>query len=62
MAARRDPPPTASTPNIKGVPQTVAVGESIKYLAEEKTSDPKVLGIVANGYPHPRPVGAEAER
>ena len=38
-------------PNIKGVPQTVAVGESIKYLAEEKTSDPKVLGIVANGYP-----------
>ena len=38
-------------PNTKGVPQTVAVGESIKYLAEEKTSDPKVLGIVANGYP-----------
>ena len=38
-------------PNTKGVPQTVEVGESIKYLAEEKTSDPKVLGIVANGYP-----------
>ncbi len=38
-------------PNTKGVPQTVAVGESIKYLAKEKTSDPKVLGIVANGYP-----------
>ena len=38
-------------PNITGVPQTVGVGESIEYLAEEKTSDPKVLGIVANGYP-----------
>lgn len=33
------------------MPQTVDVGESIEYLAEEKTSDPKVLGIVANGYP-----------
>ena len=38
-------------PNITGVPQTVAPGESIEYIAEEKTSDPKVLGIVANGYP-----------
>lgn len=38
-------------PNITGVPQTVEPGESIEYLAEEKTSDPKVLGIVANGYP-----------
>ena len=33
-------------PNTTGVPQTVDVGESIEYLAEEKTSDPKVLGIV----------------
>lgn len=33
------------------MPQTVGVGESIEYLAEEKTSDPKVLGIVASGYP-----------
>lgn len=39
-------------PNIKGVPQTVEVGESIKYLAEEIGSDPKVMGIIANGYPH----------
>ena len=38
-------------PNITGVPQTVEPGESIEYLAEEKTYDPKVLGIVANGYP-----------
>ena len=39
-------------PNIKGVPQTVAPGESIKYLANEIGSDPKVMGIIANGYPH----------
>lgn len=39
-------------PNTKGVPQTVAVGESIKYLADEIGSDPKVMGIIANGYPH----------
>lgn len=38
-------------PNIYGVPQTVGVGESIEYLAEEKTSDPKIMGIIANGYP-----------
>ena len=38
-------------PNTKGVPQTVAPGESIKYLANEKGSDPKVMGIIANGYP-----------
>ena len=38
-------------PNIYGVPQTVGVGESIQYLAEEKTSDPKIMGIIANGYP-----------
>ena len=38
-------------PNTKGVPQTVGPGESIKYLANEKGSDPKVMGIIANGYP-----------
>ena len=38
-------------PNIKGVPQTVAPGQSIKYLAQEKGNDPKVMGIIANGYP-----------
>ena len=38
-------------PNTKGVPQTAAPGESIKYLAKEKGSDPKVMGIIANGYP-----------
>ena len=39
-------------PNTKGVPQTVPEGESIKYLAEEIGTDPKVMGIIANGYPH----------
>lgn len=38
-------------PTTKGVPQTVSPGQSIKYLAEEKGSDPKVMGIIANGYP-----------
>ena len=38
-------------PNTKGVPQTVGPGESIKYIAKEKDSDPKVMGIIANGYP-----------
>ena len=38
-------------PNIYGVPQTVGPGESIKYLAKEKGSDPKVMGIIASGYP-----------
>ncbi len=38
-------------PNTTGVPQTVAPGESIKYIAKEKGNDPKVMGIIANGYP-----------
>ena len=38
-------------PNTKGVPQTVAPGQSIKYMAKEKGSDPKVMGIIASGYP-----------
>ena len=38
-------------PNTKGVPQTVGPGESIKCIAKEKGSDPKVMGIIANGYP-----------
>ena len=38
-------------PNLYGVPQRVAKGESIQYLAKEKGTDPKVMGIVACGYP-----------
>lgn len=47
----REIPAYCVNPNALGVPQTVGVGESIEYLADEKASDPKVVGIVANGYP-----------
>ena len=40
-----------SIPNTLGSLRPVGVGESIEYLADEKASDPKVVGIVANGYP-----------
>lgn len=39
------------TPEIPGVPDFVVPGESIVYNASERASDPKVMGIVANGYP-----------
>ena len=35
-------------PNLYGVPQTVGKGESIEYLADEKATDPKVVGIIAS--------------
>ena len=47
----REIPAYCVNPTTPGVPQTVGVGESIEYLAEEKTSDPKIMGIIANGYP-----------
>ena len=48
----KEVPAYCVNPNIKGVPQTVGVGESIQYLANERSSDPKVVGIISNGYPH----------
>ena len=48
----RESPAYCVNPTQYGVPQTVGPGESIKYLAEEKASDPKVVGIISNGYPH----------
>ena len=48
----REIPAYCVNPNDAGVPQTVAEGESIQYLADEKASDPKVTGIIANGYPN----------
>ena len=39
-------------PNDKGVAQCVPEGESIRYLADEKAADPKITGIIANGYPN----------
>ena len=38
-------------PTDPGVPQKVPVGSDIKYIIKERESDPKVMGIVANGYP-----------
>lgn len=48
----REIPAYCVNPNDAGVPQTVAEGESIEYLADEKASDPKVTGIIASGYPN----------
>ena len=48
----KESPAYCVNPNQYGVPQTVGPGESITYLAEEKASDPKVVGIISNGYPH----------
>lgn len=39
-------------PTTKGVPQSVSEGESIKYIAKEASNDPKIVGIIAGGYPH----------
>ena len=49
---QKESPAYCVNPNQYGVPQTVGPGESIKYLADEKASDPKVVGIISNGYPH----------
>lgn len=48
----KESPAYCVNPTTPGVPQSVGSGESIKYLAEEKASDPKVVGIISNGYPH----------
>ena len=39
-------------PRLYGVPALVSEGTAIKYSADSTVSDPKVMGIVANGYPH----------
>ena len=39
-------------PRLYGVPALVPEGDAIKYSAESTVSDPKVCGIIANGYPH----------
>ena len=39
-------------PRLYGVPALVSEGTAIKYSADSMVSDPKVMGIVANGYPH----------
>ena len=51
LGEKREIPAYCVNPNIRGVPKAVALGEYVKYLAEEKASDPKITGIVASGYP-----------
>ena len=48
----KESPAYCVNPTTPGVPQTVGPGKSIKYLAEERASDPKVVRIISNGYPH----------
>ena len=50
--AIKEIPAYCINPTTKGVPQTVAPGQSIKYIANEASNDPKIVGIIANGYPH----------
>jgi len=39
-------------PRLYGVPALVQEGTAIKYSAESIVNDPKLCGIIANGYPH----------
>lgn len=48
----REIPAYCVNPTTIGVPKVVEPGQSVKYMAEEKSSDPKVVGIISNGYPH----------
>jgi TQXA domain-containing protein len=50
--AVKEIPAYCINPTTKGVPQSVAQGESIKYIANEASNDPKIVGIIVNGYPH----------
>lgn len=50
--AVKEIPAYCINPTTRGVPQSVAEGESIKYIANEASNDPKIVGIIANGYPH----------
>ena len=50
--AIKEIPAYCINPATKGVPQSVSPGTSIKYIANEASNDPKIVGIIANGYPH----------
>lgn len=39
-------------PRLYGVPGTVPEGTPIHYSAESTVNDPKICGIISNGYPH----------
>lgn len=48
----REVPAYCVNPRLYGVPQTVDPGEYIRYTLTERASDPKLVGIISNGYPH----------
>ena len=45
-------PAYCTDPRLYGVPALVEEGTAIRYGAEGTVTDPKIMGIVANGYPH----------
>ena len=49
---RKEIPAYCVNPTDYGVPTLVPEGTSIEYECDRIVSDPKVAGIVANGYPH----------
>ena len=51
LGQTKEIPAYCVNPNDKGVAQVVKQGQSVKYSAADKASDPKVMGIIACGYP-----------
>ncbi len=51
VAGTREIPAYCVNPTDAGVPQKVPAGQSIAYMAKDRASDPKIMGIVSNGYP-----------
>ena len=47
--AIKEIPAYCINPTTKGVPRSVSPGTSIKYIANEASNDPKIVGIIANG-------------
>ena len=45
-------PAYCTDPRLYGVPAKVEEGTPIKYSASSTVTDPKVCGIISNGYPH----------
>ena len=48
----REIPAYCVDPRLYGVPETVPEGTPIQYSATSTVTDPKICGIIANGYPH----------
>ena len=50
LGQTKEIPAYCVNPNDKGVAQAVQQGQSVKYSAADKASDPKIMGIIACGY------------